>query len=380
MSAGHSNPPAQAGSALASPRQRLVSLDALRGFDMFWIVGGSGIMSSLPSLSSSGFLAALGRQFDHAEWEGMTFFDLIFPLFVFIAGVSLVFSLSRVLEEKGKSAAVRRILKRSTILFILGVIYSSGPVARLVDIRLLGVLQRIALCYFFAGVLFCTMRTRGMVAACVALLLGYWALMTFVPVPGMGQGNFEEGANLANYIDRQYLPFSKYDGDHDPEGLLSTLPAIATCLLGVFAGQLLRNRSVPDQQKVIWLGVAGAAGVGLGLLWGLEFPVIKKIWTSSYVLVAAGYSCLLLAGFHQVIQVWGLRGWAMPFVWIGRNPITMYLLFPLLAGLFWVASPSGSGAGSILGRYTDLGMSIALVALMLATAFGLDRKRIYLRL
>jgi predicted acyltransferase len=219
-----------------------------------------------------------------------------------------------------------------------------------------------------------------MLAACTALLLGYWALMTFVPVPGVGQGHFEEGANLANYIDREYLPFRKYDGDHDPEGLLSTLPAIATCLLGVFAGKLLKNREIPDQRKVARLAVAGGAGLALGFLWGMQFPVIKKIWTSSYVLVAAGYSCLLLAAFHQVIQVWGIRRWAAPFVWIGRNPITVYLLYPILAMLFWFAGPSGRGGESILGRYAELGMSTALVGAILLVAYFLDRRRIYLRL
>jgi len=381
MSPAKMSSTAQPGSPLTPPpRPRLISLDALRGFDMFWIVGGEEIIHSLSRLSPNRFLAALDGQLVHRDWEGVTFYDLIFPLFVFIVGVSLVFSLSRVLEKEGKAAAVRRILKRSIILFILGLIYSSGPVSRLEDVRLLGVLQRIALCYLFAGVLFCTVRTRGMLAACTALLLGYWALMTFVPVPGVGQGRFEEGANLANYIDREYLPFRKYDGDHDPEGLLSTLPAIATCLLGVFAGKLLKNREIPDQRKVARLAVAGGAGLALGFLWGMQFPVIKKIWTSSYVLVAAGYSCLLLAAFHQVIQVWGIRRWAAPFVWIGRNPITVYLLYPILAMLFWFAGPSGRGGESILGRYAELGMSTALVGAILLVAYFLDRRRIYLRL
>lgn len=366
---------------LAQPsRPRLVSLDALRGFDMFWIVGGEEIIHSLSRLSGNRVLALLDGQLVHRDWEGVTFYDLIFPLFVFIVGISLVFSMTRVLEEKGRAAAFKRLLKRSLLLFVLGVVYSSGPVSRLEDIRLLGVLQRIALCYLFAGLLFCTVSTRGMVAACLGLLLGYWALMTFVPVPGVGRGHFEEGANLANYIDREYLPFRKYDGDHDPEGLLSTLPAISTCLLGVFAGELLMMKGTPDQKKVVWLVVAGGAGIALGSLWGMQFPVVKKIWTSSYVLVAAGYSCLLLAAFHQVIQVWGIRGWAAPFVWIGRNPITMYLLYPILAMLFWFAGPLGTGGESILGRYAELGMSIALVGVILLVAYLLDRGRIYLRL
>ena len=135
-------------------------------------------------------------------------------------------------------------------------------------------------------------RTRGLIIACVALLVGYWAMMSFIPVPEVGAGNFAEGANLANWIDKEYLPFRKHDGNHDPEGWLSTLPAIATCLLGVFAGLLLRNEQVSHAQKVKWLAIAGVSGLALGYLWGLQFPIIKKIWTSSYVWSPAdGVAC-----------------------------------------------------------------------------------------
>jgi predicted acyltransferase len=357
-----------------------MSLDALRGFDMFWIVGGGELIRSLGTVNQSALVAFLVAQFDHRDWEGMTFYDLIFPLFVFLVGVSLVFSLDRILAEKGRAAALKRILRRSLLLFVIGVIYSSGPLSGIGDIRLLGVLQRIALCYLFTGILYCTVRPRGLVIACGVLLVGYWALMTFVPVPSEGAGNFQEGHNLANYIDRRFLPFRKYDGDHDPEGILSTLPAIASCLLGVFAGRLLKNAAVPSQKKVKWLLILGVAGVVLGFLWGIQFPVVKKIWTSSYVLVAAGYSSILLAAFHQVIEVWGFRTWARPFVWIGRNPITMYLLFPVLAFLFLIDGSLGRGSAPTLGIYAELARSLATVALVLAVAYALDRRKIYLRL
>jgi predicted acyltransferase len=161
----------------------------------------------------------------------------------------------------------------------MGVIFSSDSLASIEDIRLMGVLQRIAICYFFTGILYSTIRIRGLIIVCSVLLVGYWALMTFVPVPGYGAGNFQKGANLANYIDKHYLPLSKYDGDYDPEGLLSTLPALSTCLLGVFAGRLLKNENYKDQEKVRWLLMGGVAGVLMGFLWGIQFPVIKKIWT-----------------------------------------------------------------------------------------------------
>src|ERR1051326_1304238 len=281
------------------PTRRLLSLDALRGFDMLWIVGGEHVIQAWHKASPGGAVDLLNNQFEHKAWEGVAFYDLIFPLFVFIVGVSLVFSLSKTIQQSGRAAAIRKVFVRALLLYLLGIIYYGGFSKTVQDIRLLGVLQRIALSYFFAGLLFCLLRPRGLAVACAALLVGYWAMLTFIPVPGVGAGHFGEGANLANYLDKQYLPFRKWDRDHDPEGLLSTLPAIATCLLGVGAGLLLKNKELTDAKKVHWLAGAGLASVLVGFLWGLEFPVIKKLWTSSYVLVAGGYSLIFLAAFYQ---------------------------------------------------------------------------------
>ena len=186
------------------------------------------------------------------------------------------------------------------------------------DIRLLGVLNRIALCYLFTSLLFLNLRLPGLIVAFVAILAGYWALMTFVPVSGIGVGSYAKDANLANWIDAQYLPGRKWNGAWDPEGLLSTLPAIGTCLLGVFAGLLLKEPSLQPHQKTLWLIGAGAAMIALGVLWGLQFPIVKNIWTSSYVLVCGGLSALLLGVFHQVIDAWERRTWATIFIWIGE--------------------------------------------------------------
>jgi predicted acyltransferase len=365
-------------SASATSR-RLMSIDALRGFDMFWIAGGEGIVHALSKIANLNLVRALNSQFAHKAWEGVTFYDLIFPLFVFIVGVSLVFSLSRFVEKSGKAAAYKHIIMRSIFLFAIGVIFSTGPVTSFEGIRLMGVLQRIALCYLFVGFFFCTLKPRGLVIVCTALLVGYWALMTFVPVPGEGAGNFREGANLANYIDQQYLPLTKYDGDHDPEGLLSTLPAIATCLLGVFAGFLLKNHNTPDKRKVGHLLAYGVAGILLGSLWGLQFPVIKKIWTSSYVLITGGYSCLLLAAFHQIVEVWGFRKWASPLVWIGTNSITMYMVSGALAVFLLYGGLLDLFMKAVFGVYGDLVSSTVFVGLIILIANLLYRHKIFLR-
>jgi len=294
--------------------------------------------------------------------------------------VSLVFSLTKMIAEKGRSAAYKRILIRSVLIFALGIIYSGGIAKGVQSIRLLGVLQRIALCYFFAAILFCTFRLRGLIVACVALLVGYWAMMTFIPVPGVGAGNFAEGSNLANWIDKNYLPFRKYDGNHDPEGLLSTLPAIATCLLGVFAGLLLRNDRLTGRQKVNRLVIGGVAGLVLGYFWGLQFPIIKKIWTSSYVLFAGGWSCLLLALFYHVIEISRVTKWAQPFLWIGMNAITIYVVsawFPFKDIANRIAG------GPIKGSVTPWGevlITVVMLALIILFARFLYRRKIFLRL
>jgi predicted acyltransferase len=229
--------------------------------------------------------------------------------------------------------------------------------------------------------IFCFFKTRGRILWCVGLLVGYWLVMTFVPVPGGTAGNYAEGQNLANWVDQQYLPLRKWDGDHDPEGLLSTLPAIANCLLGVFAGVLLRDTKRSDWTKVGTLAAAGLVLVALGWLWNIQFPVIKKIWTSSFVLVACGYSCLLLATFHLVIECKGWRGWAQPFVWIGMNPITIYIIHNLVdVGQIAQRFAGGDLNKLYLGRYGELAIAFVEMVITFGICRFMFRKKIFLRL
>ena len=357
-----------------------MSLDALRGFDMFWIVGADALVEAWLKISQSGVARGLARQLEHVEWAGFHFEDLIFPMFVFIAGVSLAFSLGRMIEREGRSGAAARIARRAALMYLFGIFYYGGLGTPFHEIRLLGVLQRIALAYLFAGLIFCFVGVRGRVAACAGLLLGYWALMTFVPVPGVGAGHFEPGQNLANWVDKQYLPLRKWDGDYDPEGLLSTLPAIASCLLGVLAGGLLKG-GLDDRRKVLYLVVGGVACVLVGWLWNLQFPVIKKLWTSSFVLVAAGYSSMLLALFYLVVDVWKYRTWAQPFVWIGMNPITIYMIHNLV-DLEKIAKRFAGGDLNklYLGRYGDLAVAVVTMAITLGICRFLYQRKIFLRL
>jgi predicted acyltransferase len=370
--------------AAKTTSQRVLSVDALRGFDMFWIVGGEWIVEALKDATPNPLTKVLGSQLQHVKWQGFHFYDLIFPIFVFIIGVSIVFSLSCIIQQEGRAAAMRRVLRRGVLLYLIGILYYGGMSQGVEHIRLLGVLQRLALCYLFAGLAYCWLDTRGLVIACVSLLVGYWALMRFVPVPAVGAGNFAEGKNLANYLDAQYLPWRKWDGDHDPEGMLSTLPAIANCLLGVFAGLLLKNSSVAPQRKVNYLLVAGVCSIIAGYIWGLQFPIIKKIWTSSYVLVVAGWSALLLGVFYQMIDIWKWQKWCQPFVWIGMNAITIYILHELIDFQKLAARFVGGEIQSSLNRLAH-GLGTLLVALVaVALTFAVVRflyvRKVFLRL
>jgi predicted acyltransferase len=374
---------------LPAPR-RVASVDALRGFTMFWIIGADGAAKALAEmLSGKGTIPStagniIGGQFEHAEWEGLRFYDLIFPLFIFVTGVAIVFSLTRLVEQESKFTAHWRVLRRSLLLFALGLVYYGSVSESWPDIRLLGVLNRIALCYLFTSLLFLNLRLPGLIVVFVAILAGYWALMTFVPVSGIEVGSYAKDANLANWIDAQYLPGRKWNGAWDPEGLLSTLPAIGTCLLGVFAGLLLKEPSLQPHQKTLWLIGAGAAMIALGVLWGLQFPIVKNIWTSSYVLVCGGLSALLLGVFHQVIDAWERRSWATIFIWIGASAITLYLINGIVGFKPLATQLIGGDVGSFVDSHLTPGAGSFLahaVGLLLAVALAgfLYRRKIFLR-
>ena len=410
--------------APAVATRRLMSIDALRGFDMFWIIGADALMYALEQVvkkahtpgAGGAFLALIGfltAQMDHCEWIGFHFYDLIFPLFVFIVGVSLVFSLSKALEQAGRAEAMKRIFRRAVLLFFLGIFHWGGVTLPWPDIRIMGVLQRIAVCYLFTGLIFAYCDLRKMVAICGGLLVGYWALMTWMPIrdiqltdenlaPIMAQtgikdpkvlfqsttnwvtGHFERGHNVSDHFDFQHLPGEKYDTYFDPEGFLSTFPAIATCLLGVFAGLLLQNGRIMDQKKVIYLIAAGFIAINIGWVWGLQFPVIKKIWTSSFVLVAGGCSAILLGGFYLVIDIWKYQKWCQPFVWMGMNAITIYLGAEIIGFDKMAKRFVGGDVAVFLDRHLLPGcgnLLVQIVALFLAFCLVrfLYRKKIFLR-
>jgi predicted acyltransferase len=362
-------------------RARLTSLDALRGFDMLCILGIDRLLRALGQASDSPFLKALGEQMNHVPWAGLHFYDLIFPLFIFIIGVSMVFSLNKIIDRHGRRAAVHRVLRRSLILFLLGIFYMGGLAGGFANVYLAGVLQRIAEAYVFAALIFCFLRhrPRAMLGITVGLLIGYWALLTFVPVPGIGHASYQRGVNLAHYVDVHYLPGRSVSDPADFEGsLLNTLGAVANCLLGVFAGLLIESSRFSERRKVLLLWVGGAVSLVLGYLWSLQFPMIKLLWTSSYVLVTCGYSAILLGCFYLVIDVWKVHKWAQPFVWVGMNPITIYLAanmanFPRLAKRLIGGAVFFGAYGGVVVALVSLGLELWLVQFLYS-------RKVFLRL
>jgi predicted acyltransferase len=308
---------------------RVASIDALRGFDMMWIVGGAEVTRSLHKVIHNPVMDTLGPQLDHVEWQGFHFYDLIFPLFVFIAGVVLPFSLTRRLEAGANRTEIyKHLVRRLVLLFFLGVVYNGLLDLNFHELCITGVLQRIAVCYFFTGLVMMNTGVRGQAWVAGGLLVIYWLVMKLVPVPGVGAGIFTPAGNLSGFIDRHLLPRPFCCCEYtfgDAEGILSTIPAISTCLMGALAGHWLRS-SRPAARKLLGLAVAGLASLALGLIWSHWFPIIKTLWTSSYVLFAAGWSLLLLGLFYWIIDVRGYRRWAFFFTVIGLNSITIYVV------------------------------------------------------
>ena len=362
--------------------ERLTSIDALRGFDMFWIAGGDDIARALGKWWGTPGSHALANQFEHVEWEGFRFYDLIFPLFLFTVGVVLPFSLRKYQSgDHSKGPAVGRLARRVVLLFLLGLIYNGLLQFHFDTLRYPGVLQRIAICYGITALIYLFTNVRTQAILLVAILAGYWAILALVPAPESKQaGDYSIETNLSGYIDRHVLPgkiYKSYYGYGDNEGLLSTIPAVATTLLGVLAGHwLLSGRS--GWQKASGLVTAGLVCLGVGTLWGQVFPVIKILWTSSYVLIAGGYSLLLLALFYTIIDVLKFRAWAFFFVVIGVNAITIYIAnriipFERIAEFFF------SGVARIAGSSGPVIIQIGTVLIEWLFLLHLYRHKIYLR-
>ncbi len=342
--------------------------------------------------TAGGFSATYGP-LRHADWNGWTITDVVFPSFVWIVGVSLSLSLSKRLSAgMTRDRLLLQVLRRGVIIYCLGLLVYAFPYFNLTTLRLLGVLQRLAICYVAGSLLYLFTSVRTQIACIVLLLASYWALMMLVPVPGYGVGRLDVEGNLAHWVDRIVLGTHNYAETKtwDPEGIVSTLPAIASVLFGVMAAHLLRMRSALSD-RTTWLYFAGTALLALGLICDAWLPINKKLWTTSFAIFMAGLDFVMFASTVWLMDALGFRRFARPFVVLGMNAITIYMIAELLETTMNVVRWPGSGQSVRAWLYghlyaplfspmnASLLFALSYVALMFAIAYGMYRRGWFLR-
>lgn len=316
-------------------KKRLDSLDALRGFDMFWIIGGEAFIHTWATYSNWPPIVWMSSQLHHSDWNGLTFYDCIFPLFIFIAGFSMPLSfesqiqkLTQLSHPNPQSKILFHLLKRTLILIVLGVVVNGFfKFQGYENTRIASVLGRIALACLGAGILVLYTSVQTQVIAFVSILVGYFLLVRFYPVPDFGVFDFTKEGNVTAYFDRLFLPGKLHRKVYDPEGILSTIPAICNALMGAFTARFLLKNPLKLASKRL-LGAMILIGGGLILmaeLWALVFPINKIVWTSSFVLITGGISIWFLTFFYWFVDIMGFKKVVQPFIWIGTNSITIYL-------------------------------------------------------
>ena len=362
----------------ARTQQRLMSIDALRGFDMFLIIGGGPIIAGLVNgIGNESLKAAVLPQLKHVPWEGFAFWDLIMPLFLFLVGVSMPFAFSKRLAQQGPARLYRHIVVRALILFGLGLVAQGN----LLDYDLgtlhifCNTLQAIAVGYLIASLILLNTGLALQVVITGALLGLFWALMIFVPVPGHGAGVLTPEGNLAIYLDKLIL--GRFQDQTTYTWILSSLTFTCTVMLGVFAGQTLRCRRHPLIKVLLLLGMGGVC-LGLGMAWNLSFPIIKHLWTSSCVLFAGGLSFLLLALFYLVIDVLQLGFLAFGWVVIGRNAIFAYMAVHLI-NFRAIGSRFVGNLEPWLGPWNDLVQASAAFAALWLILYYMYRNKTFIK-
>jgi predicted acyltransferase len=381
---------------------RVVSLDVFRGITI----------AAMILVNDPGSWEHIYPPLEHADWNGWTPTDLIFPFFLFIVGVSMTLSFaSRIARGMNRGALAIHMLRRSALIFLIGLFLNGFPEFDFSTIRIMGVLQRIAVCYLAAGLLYLATyereespdqparvraNLRVTAGVAVALLIGYWALMTYVPVPGYGAGHLGKEDSLAAYVDRTLMGGHLWSESKtwDPEGFLSTLPALASLLIGILAGEWLRSDS-REERKALGLAAAGFVLLLVGLLLHPYFPINKNLWTSSFVLFTGGFAMLALAACYWVVEVRHWRAWAWPYLVFGMNAILAYALAALVSEIstdFEFHTPRGHLAtlhGWIYGRFfvphaspmnASLGFAIFFVILIFGLLWPFYRGRVFLRI
>jgi predicted acyltransferase len=361
--------------------QRLVSLDVFRGITIAGMV----------LVNNPGTWEHIYWPLEHANWSGWTPTDLVFPFFVFIVGVSIPLAFAKRMESGGGTRDLYlKIIKRTLIIFAIGLFLNGLPYFGLAEYRIPGVLQRLAVCYFFASIIFLNTRVRTQIAIALGLLIFYWLLVKLVPAPGFAAGDLTKEGSLPSYVDR--VVFGKHVWAqakvYDPEGLLSTIPAISTCLIGVLTGTWLRTEKT-RYEKAAGMFVVGAVCVAVGWAWNSFFVINKALWTSSYVLFTGGLALQFLSICYWLIDIKGYRRWAKPFEVFGLNAIALYVVADVLAMLLGVIKVGGEPIGGWIFTHlfaswaspinASLAMAICFVLVCLALMWILYNRKIFLK-
>ncbi len=380
---------------MSDQQSRLLSLDAFRG----------ATIAGMILVNNPGTWSAIYPQLKHAAWNGWTFTDWIFPFFLFIVGVSMVFSFSKRIESgASKSDLYKQVFKRAALIFLVGLFLNAFPFGLmsghnfdLATLRIPGVLQRIAVCFLIASLIYLNTEWRAQLAWVIGLLALYWILLVSVPVPGYGAGVLEPLGSLCWYIDSNLLAGHTWSGapapGFDPEGILSTLGAIATTLCGVLTGYWLRSSSVKPE-KTAWMFVAGNILLLLGAIMDIWLPINKNMWTSSYVVFMAGWSLVCFAIFYWLIDVKGYKKWSMPFIIYGMNALAVFVLSGIvgrLMGLITVTRVNGTAIllkGYVFENYflafagpmnASLMFAIAFITIMFVVVWIMWKKKWFIK-
>lgn len=359
---------------------RLISLDALRGFTIAAM-----LMVNFPGSDEYVFFTLR-----HTKWNGLSFTDLVAPIFLFVVGVSIVFAYSKRKQDGSpKGGVYKKIVIRSLKIFAVGMFLNLMPNFDFSDIRWTGTLHRIAFVFLGCAILFLNTDWKQQAWVCALILVGYWLALTLVPTPGVGKVMLEPGVNLVAWFDSKFLPGKMWQGTWDPESILSTFPSIASGITGMLAGRFLQNDFTPNE-KVNYLMTAGVFSAALGYFWGLGFPVNENLWTSSFVLVTSGFACLLLGALYFMVDILGKTKGTQVGIIFGANAIAVYVLGDILALFFYGAkfdeyslnqhTVNGLVSMGVAPNLASLIYALFFVSVNFIPAYLLYRKKIFIKL
>lgn len=362
-------------------KERLLSLDTLRGFDMAMLLGGGAIIIALAELTGWNWLEVMAIQQHHVEWEGFRFYDLIFPLFMFISGVAIPYAItSKVEKGVAKSSLLKKIFYRLLALIALGILYNGAAQRGFTNFRYVSVLSQIGFGYFFAALIFLYSRSiRGPIFWLLGIMGGVAILQLFVPVSGYGAGTFEAATSINAWLDQLLIPGRLHGKVFDPEGVLCIVSAITITVMGGLSGYLLRKPGKASSKRALYIALAGVGAIVIAQVLSPYYPIIKKMWTVTYVLKAAGVSALMLALFYYVIDVKGSKNWTLFFRVFGMNSITIYMGARIIG--FWDISEFFLGWTSvhINEQWGALFLAMGVLVIEWALLYFLYKRKIFLR-